>query len=266
LAGNLAGLWITNMLEDALKELAEKQPSPSLLDQLRALEVADHKSFMSRKVPTKILEDLAIPDDVDPEIFYRGPNFCHTAYLPAETRFRGIVTESSLVGEDSYAKGIELKDAMKSIPEDTSMQLVYEQEKRQICDVPVNKDYKDFFYVSDTHGWSQLTLPNKAEIEAYGTGEPLRGIIAVCFPFCEFYKCPKGNVAHADIEEGKAEMEVNGVKVANLTTFDEDPPGCFFLKHNDGHVWKLKSDGLFQLRVKVNEEKGSIRFSSIVVW
>jgi hypothetical protein len=257
------------MLEDALKELIQKQPSPSLLGKLRALEMADRKSFMSHKLPTKILEDLAIPDDVDREIFYRGPNFCHTAYLPAETRHRGILTESSLVGEDSYDKGIELKDAINIIPEDNSMHLVYDQGKRQICDIPVNKDYKDFFYAHNSHGWSQLTLPNKAEIEAYGTGEALRGVIAICFAFCEFYKCPKGQLARDEILEGKAEMEVNGVKVSNLTAFDVDPPhpnGCFFLKHNDGHVWKLNSDGLLQLSAKVNEEKSFIRFSSIVVW
>jgi hypothetical protein len=263
LAGNLLGIWITNMLEDALKELIQKQPSPSLLGKLRALEMADRKSFMSHKLPTKILEDLAIPDDVDREIFYRGPNFCHTAYLPAETRHRGILTESSLVGEDSYDMGIEFKDADKNNPQDNSMQLVYEKDMRQTCDIPLNKDYKDFFYAHNSHGWSQLTLPNKAEFQAYGTGEPLRGVIAVCFSTCDWGHCPKGNLLRDDIVEGKAELLVNGIRATNLTKFDNE---CNFLRHNDGHVWKLNEDGLFHLRVKVNEEKSFVRFSSIVVW
>jgi hypothetical protein len=43
------------------------------------------------------------------------------------------------------------------------MQL-YDQGERQSCPIPLNKDYKDYFHVCDTHGWSQLTLPNNAEI------------------------------------------------------------------------------------------------------
>jgi hypothetical protein len=36
MVGNLLGLWLTGILEDALKELVAKEPDPSLLDQLRA--------------------------------------------------------------------------------------------------------------------------------------------------------------------------------------------------------------------------------------
>jgi hypothetical protein len=264
MVGNLLGVWITNIMEDALKELAQNEPPrPSLLNQLRALEVADRQSFMSHELPTKILEDLPIPDDVDRDIFYRGANFCHTARLPAETRHQGILTESVLVGEDSYDKGTEMRDAIQSLPDDSSMQLVYEQNDRQICPIPLNKDYKDFFYVRGTHGWSQLTLPNNAEKAAYGSGEALRGVVAVCFSTCDWGHCPTGNLVRDDIVDGKAEIRVNGIRVTNLTKFDND---CNFLKNNDGHVWKPNSDGLFQLRVKVNEERSFVRFSSIVVW
>jgi hypothetical protein len=262
LSGNLLGIWLTNVVEDALKELAAERPDPALLDQLRAFEVADRKVFMSRELPMNILRGLQIPSDVDPEMFYRGPNICHTARLPAETRHLGILTESSLVGEDTYDKGIGLEAARNSTPEDKSMQLVYTEEARQSCPITLEKDYKDYFYVADTHGWSQLTIPNNAESKAYRTSEPLRGVIAVCFAYCKQGQCGAENLQSPGIHAGMAEMEVNGVKVTTLTEFDK----CSFLRHVDGHVWKPNSDGRFQIRAKVNTEKSHIRFSSIVIW
>jgi hypothetical protein len=250
------------MMEDALKELATEPPPPALLDELRALEVADRKVFMSRELPMSRLEALKIPDDVDPEMFFRGSNICHTARLPAETRHLGILTESSLVGEDSYDKGIGLQSARNSTPADKSMQLVYTESARQSCPIPLEKDYKDYFYVADTHGWSQLTLPNNAEIKAYGTSEPLRGVIAVCFAYCKRNQCGAENIESPGFHAGMAEMEVNGVKVVSLTEFT----GCYFLRHVDGHVWKPNSDGRFQIRAKVNTKMSHIRFSSIVIW
>jgi hypothetical protein len=264
LSGNLLGVWLTNMVEDALKELAAEQPDPALLDELRALEVADRKVFMSRELPMSILKNLKLPDDVDPEMFYRGSNLCHTARLPAEIRHLGILTESSLVGEDSYDKGIGLTSARNNTPDDKSMQLVYTETSRLKCPIPLEKDYKDYFYVADTHGWSQLTLPNNAEIKAYGTSEPLRGVIAVCFASCKRgdQQCGAEYIKSEGINAGTAEMEVNGVKVASLTAFSS----CHFLKHIGGHAWKPNSDGRFQIRAKVNTEKSHIRLSSIVIW
>jgi hypothetical protein len=260
LSGNLLGVWLTNMMEDALKELAAERPDPALLDQLRAFEVADRKVFMSRELPMSTLKGLKIPSDVDPEMFFRGPNICHTARLPAETRHLGILTESSLVGDDTFDMGIELETAQNSTPEDKSIQLVYEKGNRHSCPIPINKDYKDYFYVAKTHGWSQLTLPNNAEVKAYGTSEPLRGVIAVCFAICNWGKCPAGDIQSQQFY--MVEMEVNGVKVASLTEFDR----CSFLKHSDGHVWKPNSDGRFEIRAKVNKVKSYMRLSSIVIW
>jgi hypothetical protein len=251
LSGNLLGMWLTNMMEDALKELELERPDPALLDQLRAFEVADRKEFMSRELPIA-LHGVGkwIPDDVDQELFFRGPNFCHTARLPAQTRHLGILTESSLVGTDSFDIGTEIAIAKNNTPEDKSMQLVYVQKERTSCPIPLNKDYKDFFYVDETHGWSQLTLPNNAEVKAYGTSEPLRGVIAVCLADCNWGKCAAEDIKSPGINAGMAEMEVNGVKVARLTAFDR----CYFLKHIGGHVWKPNSDGRFQIRAKVHKK------------
>lgn len=143
------------------------------------------------------------------------------------------------------------------------MQLVFEKRFRQVCEIPPNKDYKDYFYVADTQGWGELTLPNDAELKAYGTDKPLHGFIVVCFAACDWGKCPKGNLLRDQFHEGKVTVEVNGVAVANMTAIDQE---CELLKNDNGHMWKPNSKGRFQIRSKVNEEKSFVRFSSFVVW
>jgi hypothetical protein len=53
--GELLGMCLTNMMEDALKELATERLDPALLDQLRAFEVADRKKIMCRELPMNYL-------------------------------------------------------------------------------------------------------------------------------------------------------------------------------------------------------------------
>jgi hypothetical protein len=260
MTGNLMALFLSFVLEDALHELVSAKSDPSFPDMLRAKEDADFKLFMSSDLP-KSSRGMGLPKDIDRELFFRGPDFCHTARLPAEIRHLGILTESSLVGEDSYDKGMAIKTAMSSESNGT-MPLVYDPGERQKCEIPLNKDYKDAFLVHNSFGWSQLTLPNDAEMKAYGTGAPLRGIIAICFTDCNWGKCPKGNLIGEDIELGTGEMEVNGIKVSNFTQFNK----CRFLKNEGGHIWKPNSDGRFSIRAKANEEKSYIRFSNFVIW
>jgi hypothetical protein len=260
MTGNLIALSLSFVIEDALHELVSTELDPSFPDQLRAEEDADFKSFMSSDLPVSSAK-FSLPEDIDRELVLRGPNFCHTARLPAEIRHLGILTESSMVGEDSYDKGIEIKSAMSS-EGDGPTPLAFDPGERQKCQIPLNKDYKDAFFVYSHDGWSQLTLPNDAEMKAYDTGAPLRGIVAICFTDCNWGKCPKGNLIGEDIELGTGEMEVNGIKVSNFTTFSK----CRFLRNEGGHIWKPNSDGRFEIRAKANEEKSYIRFSTFVFW
>jgi len=138
--GNMIALWLTSVLEEALTELASKELGNSFLADLRAEETAVHAAFMSKPEP-EATEKIIIPHDVDRALILKGPNFCHTARLPAQIRHLGILTESPMVGEDSYDTGIELKEAKKSERDESRlMQLVYEQEFRKPpCEIPPNK-------------------------------------------------------------------------------------------------------------------------------
>jgi hypothetical protein len=260
MTGNLMALSLSFVLEDALLELISAKSDASFPDLLRAKEDADFKFFMSSDLP-KTSTALALPSDIDRELIFRGPDFCHTARLPAEIRHLGILTESSLVGQDSFDTGMEIKVATRSDVNGT-MPLVFYEEFRQVCPVPLNKDYKDVFLVDNSHDWSQLTLPNDAEMKAYGTGAPLHGILAVCFSGCDWGKCPKGNLLGEDIELGMGSMEVNGIRVSSFTEFNK----CKFLRNEGGHIWKPNSDGRFTFRAKANEAKSYIRFSTFAIW
>jgi hypothetical protein len=248
-------------MEEALKELIANESDKSFRDKLLAEEEADHKAFMDSPLPS-LAATLALPDDIDRDFFFKGDNFCHTARLPSEIRHLGILTESNQTGEDTFDMGIEYKAAALSIPEDGVMQLSFNGKDRQICEIPPNKDYKDFFYVHDAHGWTHLTLPNDAEVKAYGTDKQLRGWIAICWKGCDWGKCEKGTIRQEEFLEGKGEMMVNGVPVTNLTKFD----GCGLLKHEGGHAWKPNSDGRFEIKAIVHGDGSFMQFSSFVLW
>jgi len=142
------------------------------------------------------------------------------------------------------------------------MRLVYDSDSRQNCEVPLQMDYKDFFYVKQQEGWKKLVLPNDAELKEYGTGEPFRGIIATCLLACGWRKCPEGNLLEADIEAGLGEVEVNGMKVSNFTRFGS----CGFLKHHHGHIWTPNSDGRYEIRARAVQDASFLRFSSFILW
>jgi hypothetical protein len=255
MTGNSIALFISFVIEDALQELVSTKSVPSFPYQLREEEEADFKKFMNSSLP-KTSNGVPLPEDIDRELYLRGPNFCHTARLPAEIRHLGILTESSKVGADSYDKGLPMRSALIS-QKNGSMPLVYDPGERQSCEEPLNKDYKDYFLVHKSFGWSQLTLPNDAEMKAYGTGAPLRGIISICFR----------DSGDLDLSNGQGEMKVNGINVTGFTS-DKHTRKCKLLRNEKGHIFEPNSDGRFVIRAKENREKSTkySAFSTFVLW
>jgi hypothetical protein len=232
MTGNLIALSLSFAVEDALLELVAAKSDPAFPDKLRADEEADFKFFMSSDLP-KTSAQLSLPEDIDRELVLRGPNFCHTARLPAEIRHLGILTDSSKIGEDSYDKGMSKGAIQKYVP-DGSMPLVFDGGERQKCEEPLQKDYKDYFLVKQAFGWTQLTLPTDREVEAYGTGAPLHGYISVCFRHDGGFRL------------GGNQMEVNGMRVTNFTKHRK----CMWLRNAKGHKFEPNSDGRFEIRAR----------------
>jgi len=284
--GNIMALFLSDMLIEAIKELVSEPYDPAEeLISLLAEEEAEYATFYS--TPPPITEDflrryfpLFSEDAASVEqfisVFHKNTSICHTALLPAEIRYLGILTETDMVGTHGYEKGIseeqaDAKKAVESEKDKRQMRLTYESATRQPnCPVDLKWDYKDFFYSTQSDGWTSLTVPNKAEIEYYigqGAYEP-EGVIMLCFMKCDWGRCPEGEMQWNELMDGNMTLQVNGLVVTNFTKLDE----CGLLQHGTGdYHFKANSNGMFEFRVLIGgiAEQGKrepfARITTIVV-
>ena len=275
--GNILALFLSDMLLDSLAELSVSELSRSeLLAVLRKQEDRDYEMFSATYAPD-IIEYNRVPldddlvDSANVSIFFRSPSICHTARLPAQSRYLGILTESDHVGIHDYFKGIEIMEAMKIVSVGNTsvseMPLVYDENDRETCDeAELKRDHMDYFFVSSTMGNRTLTVPNHAEREAYGrTPQKFQGIIMLCSVACPWKKYPKGEQRLDELQNGTIRIEVNNQRVTNVTEF----AGCSVLRGEDGHRWKENDDGQYVLKASVlpgeNSTLSFFRISSFIV-
>jgi len=271
--GNTVALFMSEMLLDAIAEIDTTENRESLFRHLRTKENLDYQKFTLSDLPAVEGEFLkTVGDELLNETnltaFFRSPSICHTARLPAESRYLGILTESDQIGVHDYFKGITKEVAEKMEAGDGSeklMPLVYDPKDRQTCEVELNRDYKDFFYTSDKMGWTSLTIPNKAELEAYRRGnEEYQGLLVMCLKYCDWGKCPAGDMQLEAIQKGQVEFQVNGSPVKNVTQFND----CGVLRGEQGHYWKPNNDGQYTLKAKVlgdGSDFSYLRISSLIL-
>jgi len=265
--GNYYALFMTEILGDALEEIVLASDKNEMLGALESQDRADHQQFLDSDLPphhTKVKVPESPEADEILRLFYKGHNYCHAAHLPAEIRYKGILTESPPVASMFDLKAEYFSDTIEGIPnESDQLRLVGDSRDRQKCAIPLNMDYNDFWYVSEKEGFKGLTVPNDAEIMEYGTGEPLKGLLAACFIKCPWNKCPANNVI-SGIHEKLVEIQVNEKPVAS--GFDLDK-GCYLLQNERGsYFWEPNEDGRFTFRIRVNVPNKYARFSSFVVW
>ena len=263
--GNLAALFLVEVLEDAAKDIQARAMDPTVLyDQLQQKEDEEYKNFLASDLPaaaSRLFNDGNI-GDISISDVYKTPCICHTAKVPAEIRHKGILTESQPADMYNYQNGISQGEAMTLSNDSELMRLVRDDSTRQVCTVRLNIDHKDYFFVHEREGWKKLVLPNNAEVAEYGTGMPLRGLIAVCFHVCAWGKCPPGNLLAEHIAEGKGQIEVNGQPVVGMTRANK----CEFLRGSQGHYWPPSPESKFEVRVRTTEPDSFIRLGSIVIW
>jgi hypothetical protein len=265
--GNFLSFFLIEILDDALQAISKDGSDPkALLDNLKGQEDEDYKKFTESSLPTKYFDkDLNSMDDIPNDVIYRKPNLCHTARLPAEIRYQGILTESEIKGGyEKYDEGFELGAVKaKTNDPDKPMPLVWDAGayKGRCTKYRVQIDYQNFF-LANSYGESKLVLPNPSEKAAYGTDEPLHGFILTCLASCG-WGCPKDTLRMDDLNQGgNFTMTVNGVAVQSFSPFED----CAFLKHTDGHKWTPNSNGQFEISAKTNEPPFYVRLSSFVIW
>ena len=278
--GNTFALFLSEMLLEAISELTFMTAfnRTSLFNQLKSDAASDYRNFTESATAKDSIEYEMVPRDIEllneltnASIFFTEPSVCHTARLPSQQRYLGILTETQETGVFDYFKGTSW-DGARNISSGTNseipMPLVFVESERQTCEVELNRDYKDFFYSSSNMGWTTLTVPNEEETRAYmKEKQKLRGILVVCLASCEWGECEEGDMRKEAMFDGRLLLQVNGQPVTNATDLIED---CMILRGKQGHYWQPNDSGQYIIRSRVNliDNKttfATLRISSVIL-
>eukprot|EP00977_Amphora_coffeiformis_P003270 scaffold609_cov170-Amphora_coffeaeformis.AAC.24 len=270
--GNVWALFLMEIIDDALELLKSPEAvgEPALfVEKLRKEERSNYEKllasndFQHRKYEQEIV-------DASLDTIYMSPNYCHTARIPAEQRFLGILTgraEGHTVKTPvaDIDKGVlELTAARKADVTPSEMPLVYDGSHRQPCGIMVQNDFKDFYFVAGKYSdYVSHTIPADADISYYGRTDKLRGVVAVCDAACGWH-CPAETLdAFSSTQEGTTHWKVNGQPVHSITKWDQ----CVLLKRTeDSVIWDANAQGKFEISVKVDDASKYLRLSSFMVW
>jgi len=275
---------LTEALLSAVRELDEheEQDKKTLLEQLRQEDIELHTNFLKADLPEihKKVVDLHLvkagsnESSIDESIFTRGPTMCHTARLPAQTRYLGILTETNMVGgpappgEETYDVGLDFKANQKiAKPEGSDeMRLVHKKgdEEKRCPGFTVKPDYPDSFFVNSLDGWTKLTFPNAAEQHAYHYDPKAHeGLIVFHLRKCDWGKCPKEFLTTAHYSTKDWVMKVNGQKVTEVIDIGEF---ATIAKGKDGFRFQPDANGQYTIEVKVNADKMYTEFADFVLY
>jgi hypothetical protein len=275
LYGNAMAMFLADTLLEAIDDLVDSNITnqTEILTRLQKDEDDDFELLSKRKVPVTVEYDK-IPLDKDllnhanASVFFRSPSVCHIAKLPSQSRYLGILTETNETGVHGYYSGIHMDDAMKLTSRQNgdapSMPLVWDSEEREKeCPLEIQRDFKDYFFVSSKMGSAMLTIPNAAEMKAYGRkSQKLHGILVLCLIQCPWGKCPKDAARQEEIKNGKVRLEVNDQRVTNVTAMGGE---CLVLGNDKSHRFQANDAGQFVLRANILANNAILRISSLIV-
>jgi hypothetical protein len=293
LVGALMAMGLVEALSEALDELlARASPSasgaapafdpPSVLTELDAVAAAEHRHFVSSPLPDMANGMLArfphTPSAADNknrgggytlEQMYVTPTFCHTALVPSEYRFMGLLTNTTEhLGPVNYEQGIssqlvaKFPNLLYPIDNETGvasefMRLAYDEKEREGCNDPTFVDYKDFFLVRHGDDWKKAVVPPDGAIRAYPHKDPAKvaGRVAVCLREWLPERFGDGLIA----------FEVNGIAATGFDLLTK----CYALRHGqyqEKSEFPKNEQGKFEVRIKVLREKEMAKVTSIIVW
>lgn len=267
LQGHLNAMFLLDLFEDALSEMGGKdsdarslQDNPSSWKKTIDEEfVANYEKFLSTPVSpsAKLMFGDKGKDGVDIQfsdaVFQSSRKICHTARLPSQARYQGLVTDLEPFHQYNVTRSIAPTDDMRLVQDDST---------RDDCEVPpeqIQIDYKDYFFVNAIDDWKSVTVPNDKENDAYGDMNLKQGFIILCLAACSWNRCPRGMVVPKNWQD-VSEIKVNNVPVVNMTAFQS----CQALSHAGGHSFSAKK-GRFEVLAKVTDGESFFKISSIIV-
>lgn len=294
LTGHLVALFLVQQLEQAVQGLLTKfedvgdQPgvlTTAVLAELQSAQDADDSRVRREAKIPAVPKELFHPSDypdVKPADLFQRTALCHTARLPSEMRYRGILTDKTADDFDHfYREGMEREKADKLMAnmfedttgavDDANMKLVYTETLRQKhCNVTLNRDYPDCFYVGPNEGWKSLVIPSDKEREAYRI-EKLRGLIIVCLVKPNLYDRGfngqeiKAGDLHTRFGDHSVRFRVNGLPVQGITVLET----CSMLKGDNGHYWEPGPTGRYEIEAMIGDQdetqRNILQISSVIL-
>jgi len=268
LVGNLNAHFLLDVISDAIAEIKNiRHPTLELIDVWQREADMEREQLLSSSLPEDLKSEiLAVGDDVveiDINDIYTAPNYCHIARVPSHIRHSGILTDDAPGNMTHYTQGISRSVAMATENDSTEPRLLLDEDTRLECDQgDLLIDHHDFFFVHQKESPKQLLLPTDREIEAYGRGQELKGLVVICMADCLHGACPPGRLNATSVADSSLQLAVNSQKVTSVTTMGR----CDFLKGESGHYFGVNEQGKVHLQIQVTQEESYVQIGSVVVW
>jgi len=233
----------------------------SILEFLQSKEEEDKIEFHESRPDSQELKGRV--KEVDANILYRSHAMCHTALLPSQSRFDGILTEKRNSNVDNFDLGTN-KVFLKPV-DNGKVPLVWDPNDRQKCRA-LEIDHKDFFFVRTDDEWVSATIPNSFEKELYGRwAEKIskrEGLLMVCLRACPLYHCPEEATGFDSLTRGVLSMRIDNRPVIGARALEE----CHFMEGKDGIRWGVEKDE-YVIRFKIEPKTGKwMKITSIILF
>eukprot|EP00593_Proboscia_inermis_P008576 CAMPEP_0171307362 /NCGR_PEP_ID=MMETSP0816-20121228/17382_1 /TAXON_ID=420281 /ORGANISM="Proboscia inermis, Strain CCAP1064/1" /LENGTH=421 /DNA_ID=CAMNT_0011789479 /DNA_START=14 /DNA_END=1279 /DNA_ORIENTATION=+ len=280
----------TKALTDTYRDIRERLQSRDKVDfelflnsSLAQFDLGEHNKGVGPVKNTTL--------DIIQQSIYRGNAVCTTTLLPADSRYRGIMTETGHVGtylNEQYDLGSPYRSrAVPNVPATyehptSPFHMVYVPGDRRsgscVNGTGYEIDFKDYYAVRYGEGWFTETFPKKSMIAAYGherdggsdagakAKNSNRGLILVCTIYCPFGNCPKGTVSLEEIgpslnetNGGNVTIRVDGKEVVAVEKYDT----CYILVNEDGLQFGPRDQ--YDISIIVNQPGGTVQITSIII-
>ena len=235
LAGNLLAVTLLDAFQDAIEEVSKLDPSTeetleakldrltSQLGVLNSEEESEYQGMLQSTIPEALDSIFQAMWPIDSPRWnatqgylplLRDPILCHTGILPAEIRFRGILTESNITG-NVHNQNYDMANSFETLEQQerpkkevgtgfvdprqpNSIPFVMSEKEREQCPDTgqlMRHDFGDWYHLSSLQGWRSIVLPNDSEIQYYNFN-PRNGHkwIFLCLKKCSWGKCPKDDL------------------------------------------------------------------------
>ena len=267
----MLALFFLDIFIESLDDLLDQDElsNSALLQNLTSVEHDLHQELRNIELPEWTTEGEVFFLRNFTKEFWLDHSVCRTARLPAQSRYLGITTNTNKVGpmapvgQELFDIGVPMEEAIAN-KDSVEMQLTYDPspDEREVCDVLLKPDYKDYFLTHRNNGSQKMFFPNKKEKQAYGyDAASSHGMLVAWFGACDWGQCPEGDLHPPDLLS-KADINVNNRKVVEFV--DVGLHG-WLLVGKTGPKWETDEQDGFTIQIRVKEKDSYVRLMTLVV-